>query len=157
MKLNWDLLFAPTQTAPRVEAIRHEDIPPVTTRGTPSRLKIAGTAGTAGTQNKINALAVPQRIPAAGTQGDNRSRHGEFVPGVPQTETAAGTDNRLKSLHVPAVPVVPVQNTTMHIDADRWAAFEERAAIMEYDGGLSRPEAEARAAELLHLKPMGRP
>ncbi len=31
-------------------------------------------------------------------------------------------------------------------DEDRQAAFEERAAIMEFDGGLSRAEAEAHAA-----------
>jgi hypothetical protein len=155
VKLKWDLLFAPTQTAPRAEAIRHEDFPPVTTRGTLPLPKNAGTTGTAGTHSKINTLPVPKRIPAAGTHGDRCSGHGEFVPVVPQTETAAGTDNRLKSLHAPVVPAVPAQNTTMRIDADQWAAFEERAAIMEYDGGLSRHEAEARAAELLHRKPMG--
>jgi hypothetical protein len=32
-------------------------------------------------------------------------------------------------------------------DADRRDAFEERAAIMEYEGGMSRAEAERRAAE----------
>ena len=32
-------------------------------------------------------------------------------------------------------------------EADRRHAFEERAAIMEYDGGMSRAEAERRAAE----------
>jgi hypothetical protein len=33
--------------------------------------------------------------------------------------------------------------------ADWREVFEERAAIMEYDGGLPRPEAEARAEELV--------
>jgi putative DNA primase/helicase len=37
-----------------------------------------------------------------------------------------------------------------HID-DLWEAWEERAAIMEYDGGLSRHEAEYQAAKRLHL------
>lgn len=32
-----------------------------------------------------------------------------------------------------------------------WELWEERAAIMECDGGLSRHEAECRAAERLHL------
>jgi hypothetical protein len=35
--------------------------------------------------------------------------------------------------------------------ADLWEAWEERAAIMEYDGGLSRHEAEYQAAKRLHL------
>jgi len=35
------------------------------------------------------------------------------------------------------------------IDLD---AFEERAAIMEYDGGLSRFQAETKAAELIGKK-----
>jgi hypothetical protein len=32
-----------------------------------------------------------------------------------------------------------------------WEAWEERVAIMEHDGGLSRQEAEYEAAEQLHL------
>lgn len=32
-----------------------------------------------------------------------------------------------------------------------WEAWEERVAIMEHDGGLSRQEAEYEAAERLHL------
>ena len=35
--------------------------------------------------------------------------------------------------------------------ADLWEAWGERAAIMEYDGGLSRHEAEYQAAKRLHL------
>jgi putative DNA primase/helicase len=35
--------------------------------------------------------------------------------------------------------------------ADIWEAWEERAAIMEYDGGLTRHEAEYQAAKRLHL------
>lgn len=31
------------------------------------------------------------------------------------------------------------------LDADRREAFEERAAVMEFDGGLTRAEAEWRA------------
>jgi hypothetical protein len=32
-----------------------------------------------------------------------------------------------------------------------WELWEERAAVMEHDGGLSRHEAECQAAERLHL------
>lgn len=35
--------------------------------------------------------------------------------------------------------------------ADLWEAWEERAAIMEFDGGLPRSEAEYQAAKRLHL------
>lgn len=33
-----------------------------------------------------------------------------------------------------------------------WASWEEHAAVMEHDGGLSRQDAECRAAERLHLQ-----
>jgi hypothetical protein len=32
--------------------------------------------------------------------------------------------------------------------AEQWFIYEERAAIMEYDGGLTRPEAERRARKI---------
>lgn len=37
-------------------------------------------------------------------------------------------------------------------EEDRRHTFEERAAIMEYDGGLSRYEAERRAAEEIGIE-----
>ena len=37
------------------------------------------------------------------------------------------------------------------VDLDKYEEFEERAAIMEYDGKLTREEAETRAAERLGL------
>ena len=50
---------------------------------------------------------------------------------------------------VPAVPNVPAKKHMNEIDRE---AFEERAAIMEFDGGLSRAEAERLAAESLRRK-----
>jgi hypothetical protein len=41
----------------------------------------------------------------------------------------------------------PVEGVIRYGNADLCEAFEERAAIMEYDGGLSRDEAERLAAE----------
>ena len=38
-------------------------------------------------------------------------------------------------------------------DEDRREAFEERAAIMEFDGGLTREDAEAAAATSLNWRP----
>lgn len=46
---------------------------------------------------------------------------------------------------VPPVPPVPPQNNDDWDENDLWHAYEERAAIMEFDGGLARHEAEALA------------
>jgi hypothetical protein len=45
---------------------------------------------------------------------------------------------------VPPVPPISTSNATA-VSFDR-EAFDERAAIMEFDGGMSRAEAEAAAA-----------
>jgi len=44
----------------------------------------------------------------------------------------------------PVAPVAP-RNGHAVLESDLIDAFEERAAIMEYDGGMSREEAEAMA------------
>jgi phosphoheptose isomerase len=44
------------------------------------------------------------------------------------------------------VPSVPTKLLATKAD---WEAFEERAAIMEFDGGFSRADAETLAAKLL--------
>lgn len=44
----------------------------------------------------------------------------------------------------PALPAI--LQAALAVDADLQALFDERAGILEYDGGLSRAEAEARAA-----------
>lgn len=44
----------------------------------------------------------------------------------------------------PVSPVAPRNSDAVH-ESDLIDAFEERAAIMEYDGGMSREEAEAMA------------
>lgn len=50
---------------------------------------------------------------------------------------------------VPLVPPVPPKKHMNEIDRE---AFEERAAIMEFDGGLFRAEAERLAAESLGVE-----
>jgi hypothetical protein len=37
--------------------------------------------------------------------------------------------------------------------ADWWERFEERAAILEFDGGLPREKAEAKAREIVGPRP----
>lgn len=63
--------------------------------------------------------------------------------------TSRGTDKtvlyHILSEDVPHVPRVPHENNDAALRTDLIEAFEERAAIMEYDGGLSRKAAEAAA------------
>jgi hypothetical protein len=75
------------------------------------------------------------------------------VPPVPPFPGVGGTRDRLNiSLKkqilgesVPPVPPVPPENSMEAQEFDLLDLYEERAAIMEYDGGLPRHEAEARA------------
>ncbi|MDP3704013.1 MAG: hypothetical protein Q8R78_06455 [Candidatus Omnitrophota bacterium] len=60
---------------------------------------------------------------------------------------------------VPRVPRVPSekqdirQRTSDQVAADAWAEWEERAAIREYDGGMSRLQAERLAEADLGARP----
>ncbi len=47
---------------------------------------------------------------------------------------------------VPIVPAVPTKKSMNEVECER---FEERAAILEFDGGLSRLQAEKLAVEWL--------
>jgi hypothetical protein len=75
------------------------------------------------------------------------------VPLVPQPGerwgTTRGTEEhkqqQLLSNSVPRVPLVPLENSQAENEEDLRVAFEERAAILEYDGGWPRPEAERLA------------
>lgn len=75
------------------------------------------------------------------------------VPHVPQAAPAWGTDGGTEKIistqtlseAVPLVPLVPPQNDVPRDDEDWQAAYDERAAILEYDEGLPRAEAERLA------------
>ena len=67
--------------------------------------------------------------------------------GVP-TRDMDGTVSRVES---PPKSDSCVKNTC---DEDQ-EAFEEHAAIMQYDGGMTREEAEARACEDVRPRPKG--
>jgi len=77
------------------------------------------------------------------------------VPHVPQARQEWGTSggtHKTKSIQqvsdpVPHVPHVPLENDNSWSEEDWQAAFDERAAILEYDGGFPRAEAERRARE----------
>ncbi len=79
-------------------------------------------------------------------------------PGTPKDEKEQGVKGR-----VPGVPGVPgkkqyrsarTASPETNALADAWATWVERAAIREYDGGMSRAEAEVRTA--LELGPCPR-
>lgn len=75
------------------------------------------------------------------------------VPLVPHVGVRRGTPRGTEehtqkqslSDRVPHVPLVPHENSQAENEEDLQAAFEERAAILEYDGGWTRPEAERLA------------
>lgn len=87
-----------------------------------------------------------------------------IVPLVPQCSptrgTGWGTDkdliNQCVDDIVPLVPLVPLENNDAGNEFDLRDAFEERAAVLEYDAGFPRDVAEAMArAELAGLKGRG--
>ena len=77
------------------------------------------------------------------------------VPRVPQRPIGWGTDRGTDKSYleqilkepVPLVPHVPLEMNDAWDEEDWRAAFEERAAILEYDEGLPRAEAEMLARE----------
>ena len=87
---------------------------------------------------------------------------GERFP-VPGTLQPTGTAKDKQYQRGPGVPAVPVQNSIgwsatasseTNARADAWATWVERAAIREYDGAMSRAEAEVLTA--LELGPCPR-
>ena len=57
---------------------------------------------------------------------------------------------------VGAVPPVPAASGAARTEADWSELLEERAAILEYEGGWSRAEAEQRAREEIAFRRFGR-
>ena len=64
------------------------------------------------------------------------------TPATPATSATLATKNAKSALTVATVATVAVANASFDLDR-----FEERAAIMEHDGDLSRNDAERLAAE----------
>lgn len=113
--------------------------------------EILGTEGLYAEQN---------RPPFSESAGDTRGQRTALVLGEQVAPLALPpmSPNRLHAggqrwpcIHrvVPVVPNVPGNVCVSEIDGE---AFEERAAIMEYDGGLSRAEAERLAADTLGMQ-----
>ena len=63
--------------------------------------------------------------------------------------------NRLNTKGFPKFPKFPTQNTKCRgvlNEENLKEAFEERAAIMEFDGGLNRQEAERLARKIIYRR-----
>jgi len=101
-----------------------------------------GTAGTAGTTGEAGPVPpVPVQSTSPGPKKPNENRVVPSVPAVPADRRQA---TFRRGGFAAALQAVFKERANQTLDAD---AFEERAAIMEFDGGLSRKEAEHRAAQ----------
>lgn len=119
--------------------------------------KSRGQGGTPGTASNHAALTRPH-LP--GNAGDTRGQATAHVievqaerpdssPMSPNHPRPWGHGKPCIHADVPVVPNVPTEKHMNEIDRE---AFEERAAIMEFDGGLYRAEAERLAAESLGVQ-----
>lgn len=114
--------------------------------------KTGGQRGTSGTSSIYGALRCP-------TQPQNAGGVVGHAPAVAkQAERPAMSHlshprknevGRCKPSIYATVPLVPPVPQKKHMNEIDREAFKERAAIMEFDGGLSRVEAERLAVELL--------
>ena len=90
----------------------------------------------------------------------------EWFPPVPRwepRESEVGTAKTEPNQHVvgavPTVPKVPTENDNVsqwsgpEAADDAWATLQERAGIREYEGGMSRGEAEAATVVELGKSP----
>ncbi len=112
------------------------------------------TGGHRGTEGTASNHAASRRPPQPGNTGDMVGQASAPVIGkqaerVETSHLSHPGQNKVgrckPSIHA-AVPPVPPTKHMNEIDRE---AFEERAAIMEFDGGLSRAEAERLAAASL--------
>lgn len=124
--------------------------------------KVVGHSGTEGTSSNHGAFPRP-------TPPDNA---GDMVGQAPAPVIEKQAE-RVKTSHLShpgqnkvghskpsihaAVPLVPPVPPGKHMNEINREAFEERAAILEFDGGLSRAEAERLAAESLGLSEQANP
>lgn len=118
--------------------------------------KTGGQGETTGTASNHAALRRPHLPKNAGdTRGQARAsviegqaEKPDLSPMSPNRPQPWGHGKPCIHAVVPVVPNVPTKKHMNKIDRE---AFEERAAIMEFDGGLSRAKAERLAAESLWM------
>ena len=112
----------------------------------PSDIFVAGTGG-----DTVN-LSAPSSAAESGVMGTTIPTESSTCPlASPSCAQAQSGSHTNGSAASPVSPAVP--NAKLVIAESRridWEAFEERAAIMEFDGGLSRENAEAAAWAHMH-------
>ncbi|HLO75019.1 MAG TPA: hypothetical protein VK196_01010 [Magnetospirillum sp.] len=95
----------------------------------------------------VPSTGEPQKPAISLVPGNGTPATTQGVQGVPQK---MAENRHSPGIGTPGTPGTPACDPAAGVDwnADDWRAFyDERAAIAEYDGGLPRPEAEARAWE----------
>ena len=120
--------------------------------------KTGGQVGTLGTASNHAALSRPHlpgnagdtwgQVPATVIEGQDEKA--DLSPMSPSRPQPWGHGKPCIYAAVPIVPNVPTKKHKNEIDRE---AFEDRAAIIEFDGGLSRAEAERLATESLGVMP----
>lgn len=137
MKLNFEALAGPVTTPPTPKARGHAG-----TAGTPASMRVCAPAGVGDN---------------AGTRGDKCAEAVEQVafPAAPCPQVSPSCPRRTAAERVNEINVSPASPPAPGIKVDKTGgehftceAFEERAAIMEFDGGLTRTDAEAAARVL---------
>lgn len=109
-----------------------------------------GQLGTQGTTNSHAGLARPQNSKNTGGNWGQSQVEGKSSPMSPNQINNWGHCKASNDRPAPNIPTVPTELLVSEVDRE---IFEERAAIMQFDGGLSKVDAETLAAKLLGLLP----
>jgi hypothetical protein len=145
MKLDFAALSGPAAVQPA-----HKPWGQVGTAGTQALVRVPACPGAGdrpGTRRDGAAIAPRNTKAKASVDGLSAGPCPQVSPPRPHYPTTCKPNEINVSPASPLVPTVGSTNARGE-DFDR-GAFEERAAIMEFDGGLTRAEAEAAALALL--------
>lgn len=145
MKLDFSVLSLPDLQLPLPKPRGQ-----VGTPGTPATARVAArsaTGDTPGTTGDKGNTATVDDATAGGTALAMPAACPQASPPCPQAGRAANTNGINVS---PASPLIPSDLARDAGDADDWReAIEERAAIMEFDGGMLRADAELAALAIM--------
>ena len=101
--------------------------------------------GTAGTREETGLLVLEGRGDTVGTGGDRAGSCPQLYPRCPQQGSSPGGSIHSESPLSPPVPTLTLDD----LMEDEREDYEERAAILEFDGGLTRTSAERMALRCL--------
>lgn len=116
--------------------------------------KLRGQAGTMGTSIPMRHSAMATSGDALGASGDMGADHVNGVacpqpsPRCPPLQSGSKPNSHAVSPMSPGVPAYGASSESD--DTFDHEVFEERAAIMEFDGGMSRAQAEAAASTIIN-------